>query len=489
MCKKTWNYKEGLLIGLGLLIAGEALQFSIGSIRWSLLAAPVNLMAGAVYLLALLGMSFTRERVYLFRWLSTPVSAAASLLWTTGITVVMGCIRQQPAGVEASHELLGFSQMTTNWAFVLLYFWMMTSLGLTILRTAIPFHGRQLPVLLCHIGLFIALGAATLGSADMRRLQMIVSVGQTKCRAFNEENIQEELPISIELKQFTLDEYPAKQITTDSTSAQVMPYREPKRFASDVKVYTEAGEVKEGTIEVNHPMRIDGWEIYQAGYDAEKGSWSRISVFELVRDPALPIVYIGIVLLALGAIGMFIKLFIKLWRRYKWIRSLSLMLAAVFICMNLFDAELNSKTLVPALQSPWFRPHVTVYMFSYTLLGATALIAVYLLCFKKRDIAAAHMYVCDCLVCIGTMLLTLGLLSGAIWAKEAWGHYWSWDPKETWAAATWCAYLMYIHYRLSRPRARKRALVITIVAFLLLQMCWYGIYYLPSAQASVHVYT
>jgi hypothetical protein len=400
MWKKPWNYKEGLFIGLGLLIAGEALQFSIGSIRWSLLAAPVNLIAGAVYLIALLGMFFTRKRVYLFRWLSTPVSAAASLLWTAAITVVMGFIRQQPAGAEAHHTLFGFTQMTGNWAFVLLYFWMMTSLGLTILRTAVPFRRREVPFLLCHIGLFIALGTATLGSADMRRLRMTVPVGKTEWRASNEENKQEELPIAIELKQFSMDEYPPKlmmidnatgevlpkgspysllledsltegmvgdwhiqieehiplaaavmgkdtvrfvpfpseggtyavrlqavnrqgvtrsgwvscgsftfpykTLKLDSLTSLVMPDREPKRFASDVKVYTKAGDMKEGTIEVNHPMRIGGWDIYQLSYDAEKGRWSEISVFELVRDPSLPIVYIGIALLALGAIGMFL---------------------------------------------------------------------------------------------------------------------------------------------------------------------------------------
>ena len=47
--------------------------------------------------------------------------------------------------------------------------------------------------------------------------------------------------------------------------------------------------------------------------------------------------------------------------------------------------------------------------------------------------------------------MTLGMLSGAVWAKAAWGHYWAWDPKETWAAATWFSYLAYIHFRLGCP--------------------------------------
>ena len=82
-----------------------------------------------------------------------------------------------------------------------------------------------------------------------------------------------------------------------------------------------------------------------------------------------------------------------------------------------------------------------------------------------------------------------GMLFGALWAKEAWGHYWSWDPKETWAAATWLGYLCYIHFRMNRRQKVRTALVGLLICFVLLQMCWYGINYLPSAQGtSVHTY-
>src|SRR3712207_9199725 len=85
--------------------------------------------------------------------------------------------------------------------------------------------------------------------------------------------------------------------------------------------------------------------------------------------------------------------------------------------------------------------------------------------------------------------LTIGMLFGALWPKEAWGPYWSWDPKETWAAAPWLAYLVYIHYRLNRQSTAKVALWILLINFVLLQMCWWGINYLPSAQGtSVHTY-
>ena len=175
--------------------------------------------------------------------------------------------------------------------------------------------------------------------------------------------------------------------------------------------------------------------------------------------------------------------------QYKWILGFSTLLAAVFVCINLFSPEIHSKTLMPALQSPWFAPHVIVYMMAYALLGAAVVMSVYLLFCKKEAGTDREMEITDNLVYVGLSFMTLGMLMGAIWAKEAWGHYWAWDPKETWAAITWLSYLVYIHYRLYRPRSIRPSLWLIIIAFCLLQMCWWGINYLPSAQGmSVHTY-
>ena len=176
--------------------------------------------------------------------------------------------------------------------------------------------------------------------------------------------------------------------------------------------------------------------------------------------------------------------------RYKWILSFSTVMSLVFICINLFKPEIHNKTLMPALQSPWFAPHVIVYMFAYAMLGAGAVVAVYLLVrSRKRAIELGVMNLCDNLVYVGTAFLTIGMLFGALWAKEAWGHYWSWDPKETWAVATWLGNLLYIHFRFQKNKQYRSALGILVFAFILLQVCWFGVNYLPSAQGnSVHVY-
>lgn len=186
-----------------------------------------------------------------------------------------------------------------------------------------------------------------------------------------------------------------------------------------------------------------------------------------------------------------VGLMVYLRWQYKWILSFSSVMALVFICVNLFKPEIHNKTLMPALQSPWFVPHVVVYMFAYAIFGVSTLVALYLIIFKnKPGIEQNDLLICDNLVYTGVGFLTLGMLFGAIWAKQAWGHYWTWDPKETWAAATWLGYLVYIHYRLQNRRKNfKISLTILLFSFLLLQICWFGVNYLPSAKGvSIHSY-
>ncbi len=177
--------------------------------------------------------------------------------------------------------------------------------------------------------------------------------------------------------------------------------------------------------------------------------------------------------------------------KYRWILSFSTVLSFVFVMINVLKPEIHNKTLMPALQSPWFAPHVIIYMFSYAVLGASAIIALYFLVKRNSKLFTPQvMDLVDNLVYVGTAFLTMGMLIGAIWAKDAWGHYWSWDPKETWAAATWLGFLVYIHYRSHRPLKAREALAVLVFSFILLQVCWYGINYLPSAQGvSIHTYS
>ena len=101
--------------------------------------------------------------------------------------------------------------------------------------------------------------------------------------------------------------FSSEALRLSEQASLVMPEREPQRFVSAVTVYTQSGEVVEDTIEVNRPLKIFGWNIYQLSYDETKGRWSDVSVFELVRDPWLPAVYAGIIMMVLGAVCLFVN--------------------------------------------------------------------------------------------------------------------------------------------------------------------------------------
>lgn len=169
---------------------------------------------------------------------------------------------------------------------------------------------------------------------------------------------------------------------------------------------------------------------------------------------------------------------------YRWLLLFTTVLSAVFCIINILKPEIHDATLVPALQSVYFIPHVAVYMFAYGILACSFILAVVGL-FDKKNLYFDSM---DNLVYIATGLLFLGLLTGALWAKEAWGDFWSWDPKETWAAVTAAGYLAYIHLRFTRASKSRWLYFVVVVSFLLLQMCWYGYKYLPSSGQSLHLY-
>ena len=214
-----------------------------------------------------------------------------------------------------------------------------------------------------------------------------------------------------------------------------------------------------------------------------------------------------------------IGLVVYLRWRYRWVLPFGCLMAVMFAGINIFKPEIHTEELMPALRSPWFVPHVIVYMFSYAVMGIATILA------PATDDAAASplspslqgdLRLCDTLVRMGWGFITMGIVMGALWAKQAWGDYWTWDPKETWAAATWLSYLLYMHLRqgsalssvtsagseaIARQnspaievashsnKALHRTLFLLIFSFLLLQMCWWGVNYLPSAQGfSLHTY-
>jgi ABC-type transport system involved in cytochrome c biogenesis permease subunit len=130
-------------------------------------------------------------------------------------------------------------------------------------------------------------------------------------------------------------------------------------------------------------------------------------------------------------------------------------------------ADRAAAPLLPALRSVWLQIHVLTAMIGYAAFGVAAGLGVMRLVCKgnsSRWPAAEEIErAMERAVALGFPWLTLAILTGAIWAQKAWGRYWGWDPKETWALITWLWYLLILHVRpLRRWRGRPLAALVVV---------------------------
>jgi cytochrome c-type biogenesis protein CcsB len=175
-------------------------------------------------------------------------------------------------------------------------------------------------------------------------------------------------------------------------------------------------------------------------------------------------------------------------------------LLTIAITYSAAHRDLETIYLPPALQSPWFVPHVVVYFSGYSALLLAAVAAGAYLAFPsgvlnvdnvdKGNAARPIGYksLMHGLVVAGFILLTAGLVLGAVWAKEAWGNYWTWDPKENWALISWLSYTLYFHVRRLPGCGDRLSAWLVLGAFAVVIFTYLGINLLPTAESSVHVY-
>lgn len=181
----------------------------------------------------------------------------------------------------------------------------------------------------------------------------------------------------------------------------------------------------------------------------------------------------------------------------------SALLTNAFATFTLPKEMQSSSSLVPALQSNWLMMHVTVMILSYAALILGSLLSIAFLIItlqtnnnanlniqiqnnestsRKTKIENKRNYIASTLdnlsyriLGIGFPFLTIGILSGAVWANEAWGSYWSWDPKETWALLTWLVYAIYLHTRLNKGWVGKKPAIISSLGFVVVWICYLGV--------------
>lgn len=188
------------------------------------------------------------------------------------------------------------------------------------------------------------------------------------------------------------------------------------------------------------------------------------------------------------------------------------LLTFTFAAFSLPKEMQKASALVPALQSNWLMMHVSIMILSYAALLFGSLFAlVFLLVpstlkFQTSEMIPAEISpnmtasqlsklgqtLDNCsyrILGFGFPLLTMGILSGAVWANEAWGSYWSWDPKETWALITWLVFAIYLHTRLTRGWIGTKPAIIAACGFVTVWICYLGVNLLGSGLHSYGWFT
>ena len=169
--------------------------------------------------------------------------------------------------------------------------------------------------------------------------------------------------------------------------------------------------------------------------------------------------------------------------------------------------------LVPSLQSNWLMMHVSMMMVSYATLIVGSLLSILYLAFvmftKKEsallmEVASNNLNSSTVkssssskisllqtvdiwsyrIIGLGFPFLTIGIISGAVWANEAWGSYWSWDPKETWALITWLTFAIYLHARLIKGWQGQKAALVGSCGFFVIWICYLGVNFLGKGLHS-----
>jgi hypothetical protein len=305
----------------------------------------------------------------------------------------MGFIAQ---GTESETELintLGYNNMSSTYTYTLSSLLLLYVLLMTIIKRISPFNFRNFAFTLNHLGLFIAVFSASLGSGDLIRLDMYLEEEQATWKAYDKDKNEYNLGFALYLKDFKIEEYEPKLAIIDLHKEEVIhlegkniyhindsvqgviqgiqfkvehyyyesglignrfaPVNEPgavpsanitfynesdtvngwvscgnfmypaisvkfnddyafhmlppqiKKYTSEILYDNRNEEQGEFLLEVNKPYTINGWKIYQVSYDEGLGKWSTKSQLELIKDPWLPVVYIGIFLMIAGAILLF----------------------------------------------------------------------------------------------------------------------------------------------------------------------------------------
>ncbi len=204
--------------------------------------------------------------------------------------------------------------------------------------------------------------------------------------------------------------------------------------------------------------------------------------------------YESLVFFAWTITGMY--LYVEFRHKNKIIGAFATPLAFLAIAYASLNPDISARIqpLLPALKSNWLIAHVFACFVGYAALAiAFGISIMYLI--KNQDTEGSvnllerfpSLAVLDGLtyqmIMFGFLFLSMGIITGAVWANSAWGRYWGWDPKETWSLITWLVYAGLLHARLMRGWQGRRIAVFSIVGFLAVLFTYFGVNYLPGLHS------
>lgn len=394
--KKQYSFAISFLVAFSITIIGFVINLVSNSHLVPLLSWPVNIYFLLGFIALIVNLQFLLNKKQL-NWITDIPTSVSAIITFSILVLLMGLIPQESMSPNNSFLYkMGLTNIVRSWSFMLISFYLLLILGFVILKRLNKFNFRNAVFILNHLGLWITIMAASLGSGDVLKFEMTVKEGQKTNIVRNEYNQTFEMPFDVELIDFRIDEYipqltfvnPAenkilltkKEKHLDITKDATIPFRDwnikivkyiedaypkdsanyapismpgaapaafidvqtkegksikkgwitcgnafipqqilylnvnqafamlapaPKKFSSSIRLHANKQSTDTLLVEVNKPISVESWKIYQINYDSDMGKWSQISVFQLVRDPWIKFVYIGIGMLLLGSILLF----------------------------------------------------------------------------------------------------------------------------------------------------------------------------------------
>ncbi len=206
-----WKYAESFIIAIEILVAGIIVEASTGGQGISIPGIPINIYIICGFAVILLALHIKYRELPAVQWISSIPAAISAISIYAFLVLLLGFIPQDTHGSSKWLDYTGLSHVKSSWPFVLVQFYFLTSLGMVALRRAIPFKKKNIGFLLNHVGLWLTILAAGLGSADLRRLSInLLEDGKMNNIAVSQNGDMFRMPFTLKLLDFEVVQYNPK---------------------------------------------------------------------------------------------------------------------------------------------------------------------------------------------------------------------------------------------------------------------------------------